>query len=123
MIKQCLNHECHNLKYLALFDTELNFITVSFRIAVSWFRRSFAGLSLQRHGFVLGSVRVVFLVEKWHCNRFFSEFFSFPCQNHSTVAFHTHTVLKCCKHYWTNLLVRTMPKYLKKGTFQVSGRT
>jgi hypothetical protein len=37
-----------------------------------------AGLSLWWLGFAPGSVHVGFVVDEWHCGRFFSEFFGFP---------------------------------------------
>jgi hypothetical protein len=58
-------------------------------MAVPWPRRLVAGLSAQRPGFVAGSVRVGFMVTKWHRRRFFSEFFGFPGY-HSTVASHAN---------------------------------
>jgi hypothetical protein len=31
------------------------------------------------------------VVDRWHCDRFFSEFFRFPCQYHSMTLLHTHS--------------------------------
>jgi hypothetical protein len=43
-----------------------------------WLRRLDVGLSPQRSGFEPRSVHVRFVREKWHCDRFFSDFFGFP---------------------------------------------
>jgi hypothetical protein len=63
--------------------------------AVPWLRRLVDGLSPRKLGFDPGPVRVGFVVEKWHLDRFISQlfsimflsqYFSFPCQYHSTNA-------------------------------------
>jgi hypothetical protein len=51
---------------------------------VPWLKSLVAGLSPQRPGFAPGSIHVGFVVEKWHWDRFSSEFFSFPL----SISFH-----------------------------------
>jgi hypothetical protein len=46
--------------------------------AVPWLRRLVAGLPPWGPGFAHGSIQVVFVVDKRHWHRFFSEFFGFP---------------------------------------------
>jgi hypothetical protein len=59
---------------------------MKFRLAVPWLRCLVANLTPQRPGFARGSVYEEFEVGKVAWDRFFSEFFGFPCQYHSTEA-------------------------------------
>jgi hypothetical protein len=49
-----------------------------------------AGFSALRSMFEPWSVYVGFVVERWYCDRFYSEFLGLTCQYHSTVARRIH---------------------------------
>jgi hypothetical protein len=71
-----------NMAYLFYCKIE---ISVTHESPVPWLRRLVAGLSPRRPGFAPGSIQRDLWRTKWHWDRFFSEFFGFPCQYHSTV--------------------------------------
>jgi hypothetical protein len=58
--------------------------------AVPWLMQLVAGLSPQNPGFAPGSIHLRFAATKWHWDRFFFDFFGFPCQYNSTVVLHIH---------------------------------
>jgi hypothetical protein len=66
----------HLWNYYSTNKTSAPYIVTAITRAVPWLRQLVAGLSLQRHGFVLRSVG--FVVDKVALGQLFSEFFSFP---------------------------------------------
>jgi hypothetical protein len=64
--------------------------SVMMSLDVPWLRQLVTVRSPRRAGFAAGLSTWDLWWIKRHCDRFFSGFFGFPCQYHSTVDLHTH---------------------------------